>query len=158
MICKEAIPKMTCKPHSKLRTAPLYQCSLGWFYFSQLFTYFSSICKHICFAFYIYSQSLSKIKKTGHSRFYSPWVFPLPQRRLLICRILLLFFSLLYFNFPPLLLCILNNNECFLSSHCPLTYSHSQQKRKVFEASFIYIKFYQNVLSCIHRFPMIIFP
>lgn len=80
----------------------------------------------------------SKIKKTGHSKILFSLGISTPTKEgcwfagYCCCSS-----PLLYFNFPPLLLCILNNNECFLSSHCPLTYSHSQQKRKVFEASFI---------------------
>lgn len=96
---------------------PLYQCS-RLVLFQSVVTYFPPfVAAYLLCILYLLTEC-SKIRRRDTLRFYSPWVFSTPHKGgLLICRILLLFFS--YFNFPPLLLCILNNNECFLSS-CPL--------------------------------------
>lgn len=55
--------------------------------------------------------------------------------------------TLFCFNLPLLWICILSNNECFLSSHWLLTCSHSQKKR---EKCFMKLTLFYNILWSLH--------
>lgn len=150
MIYEEANTSNRLQAPVRLRTAPFINAA-GWLYFSQLFTYFSSISSSIfALPFYIYSQSAARSGRWDTLRFYSPWVFPLPRRRVVdlqdIAAVPLHSSTLISLPCCSAYWTIMN---VFWAPTVLSPTLIPNKKGKFLKPVSFYIKFYQNVLSCI---------
>lgn len=100
-------------------------------------TVYFLICHLVCQNYFVLTSYLaapcgeSKIKMIGHSMILLHLGASSPAKGCCwFWRYCCCFPTPFCFNFLLLWLCILSNNECFLSSHWLLTCSHSQKKRE----------------------------